>query len=130
MMFLVSILLKTQIFGFILVIVQLETPEFEKVSTQEERKTFVEKLDEVQDCLYMDGEDANATEFPGSEELTERPVAVDNAQKHLTKMKELPRVKIDEVPKEAEKVKSWLEKNDVEQKNLLSLLGFQSQSQR
>lgn len=47
MMFLVSILLKTQIFGFILVIVQLETPEFEKVSTQEEHKTFVEKLDEA-----------------------------------------------------------------------------------
>ncbi|KAL0770894.1 hypothetical protein Bca101_036045 [Brassica carinata] len=26
---------------------QLDTPEFEKVSTQEERKTFVEKLDEA-----------------------------------------------------------------------------------
>ncbi|KAL0667176.1 hypothetical protein Bca4012_029880 [Brassica carinata] len=60
MMFSVSILLKTQSFGFILVIVQLDTPEFEKVSTQEERKTFVEKLDEaVQDWLYMDGEDGN-----------------------------------------------------------------------
>jgi hypoxia up-regulated 1 len=42
---------------------KLETPEFEKISTQEERKAFVEKLDEVQDWLYMDGEDANATEF-------------------------------------------------------------------
>ena len=47
MMFSVSILLKTQSFGFILIIVQLDTPEFEKVSTQEERKTFVEKLDEA-----------------------------------------------------------------------------------
>ncbi|KAG2260055.1 hypothetical protein Bca52824_079349 [Brassica carinata] len=42
---------------------KLEIPEFEKVSTQEERKTFVEKLDEVQDWLYMDGEEAIATEF-------------------------------------------------------------------
>ena len=47
MLFLVSILLKTQRIGYILVIVQLETPEFEKVSTQEERKAFVEKLDEA-----------------------------------------------------------------------------------
>lgn len=33
--------------GFILFMVQLETPEFEKISTQEERKAFVEKLDEA-----------------------------------------------------------------------------------
>ncbi|XP_013608153.1 PREDICTED: heat shock 70 kDa protein 17 [Brassica oleracea var. oleracea] len=121
---------------------KLETPEFEKVSTQEERKAFVEKLDEVQDWLYMDGEDANATEFLDrldslkaigspislrSEELTARPVAVEYAQKYLTEVKEiikewetnktwLPKGKIDEVSKEAEKVKSWLEKNEAEQK--------------
>ncbi|KAH0935113.1 hypothetical protein HID58_012230 [Brassica napus] len=134
---------------------KLETPEFEKISTQEERKAFVEKLDEatcdiewvsgvlqVQDWLYMDGEDANATEFQErldslkaigspislrSDELTARPVAVEYAQKYLTEVKEiikewetnktwLPKEKINEVSKEAEKVKSWLEKNEAEQK--------------
>ncbi|VVA93402.1 unnamed protein product [Arabis nemorensis] len=120
---------------------KLETPEFEKISTQEERKAFVEKLDEVQDWLYMDGEDANATEFQDkldslkavgspitfrSEELKARPVAVEYARKYLTEVKEivkewetnktwLPKDKIDEVSKEAEKVKSWLEKNEAEQ---------------
>ncbi|KAH0942233.1 hypothetical protein HID58_001870 [Brassica napus] len=86
---------------------KLETPEFEKVSTQEERKAFVEKLVksfQVQDWLYMDGEDANATEFQDrldslkaigspislrSEELTARPVAVEYAQKYLTEVKEV-----------------------------------------
>uniref|UniRef100_A0A1J3JQR3 Heat shock 70 kDa protein 17 n=1 Tax=Noccaea caerulescens TaxID=107243 RepID=A0A1J3JQR3_NOCCA len=121
---------------------KLETPEFEKISTQEERKAFVEKLDEVQDWLYMDGEDANATEFQDrldslkaigspislrSDELTARPVAVEYGRKYLTEVKEiikewetnktwLPKQKIDEVTKEAEKVKSWLEKNEAEQK--------------
>ncbi|CAN8324822.1 unnamed protein product [Cochlearia groenlandica] len=121
---------------------KLETPEFEKISTQEERKAFVEKLDEVQDWLYMDGEDANATEFQDrldslkaigspislrSEELKARPIAVEYAQKYLTEVKEiikewetsktwLPKQKIDEVSKEVEKVKSWLEKNESEQK--------------
>ncbi|KAH0855261.1 hypothetical protein HID58_013749, partial [Brassica napus] len=145
---------------------KLETPEFEKISTQEERKAFVEKLDEatcdiewvsgvlqVQDWLYMDGEDANATEFQErldslkaigspislrSDELTARPVAVEYAQKYLTEVKELTELsfcadhkrvgdeqnlaskrKINEVSKEAEKVKSWLEKNEAEQKRLL-----------
>ncbi|CAA7023746.1 unnamed protein product [Microthlaspi erraticum] len=121
---------------------KLETPEFEKISTEEERKAFVEKLDEVQDWLYMDGEDANATEFQDrldslkaigspislrSDELTARPVAVEYGRKYLTEVKEiikewetnktwLPKQKIDEVSKEAEKVKSWLEKNEAEQK--------------
>ncbi|CAF2130080.1 unnamed protein product [Brassica rapa subsp. narinosa] len=121
---------------------KLETPEFEKISTQEERKAFVEKLDEA-NWLYMDGEDANATEFQErldslkaigspislrSDELTARPVAVEYAQKYLTEVKEiikewetnktwLPKEKINEVvSKEAEKVKSWLEKNEAEQK--------------
>ncbi|XP_010440120.1 PREDICTED: heat shock 70 kDa protein 17 [Camelina sativa] len=120
---------------------KLETPEFEKISTQEERKAFVEKLDEVQDWLYMDGEDANATEFQDrldslkaignpisfrSEELTARPVAVEYARKYENELKEttkeweknktwLPKEKINEVSKEAEKVKSWLDKNVAEQ---------------
>ncbi|WZZ75440.1 hypothetical protein YC2023_086810 [Brassica napus] len=98
--------------------------------------------EKVQDWLYMDGEDANATEFQErldslkaigspislrSDELTARPVAVEYAQKYLTEVKEiikewetnktwLPKEKINEVSKEAEKVKSWLEKNEAEQK--------------
>lgn len=43
---------KLKSFGFLfLVVVQLETPEFEKISTQEERKAFVEKLDEA--CIVF-----------------------------------------------------------------------------
>ncbi|CAH2078857.1 unnamed protein product [Thlaspi arvense] len=98
--------------------------------------------EKVQDWLYMDGEDANATEFQDrldslkaigspislrSDELKARPVAVEYAQKYLTEVKEiikewetnktwLPKEKIVEVSKEAEKVKSWLEKNEAEQK--------------
>ncbi|KAL1194655.1 Heat shock 70 kDa protein 17 [Cardamine amara subsp. amara] len=120
---------------------KLDTPEFEKITTQEERSSFIEKLDEVQDWLYMDGVDANATECQNqldslkaignpisfrSEELTARPVAVEYAQKYLTDLKEiikewevnktwLSKEKIDEVSKEGEKVKSWLEKNVAEQ---------------
>ncbi|XP_068309907.1 heat shock 70 kDa protein 17-like [Pyrus communis] len=37
--------------------------EFEKISTSEERQSFIGKLDEVQEWLYTDGEDATASEF-------------------------------------------------------------------
>ncbi|XP_010540828.1 PREDICTED: heat shock 70 kDa protein 17-like [Tarenaya hassleriana] len=120
---------------------KLETPEFEKISTQEERESFVEKLDEVQDWLYMDGEDANVTEFQDrldslkaigspisfrSEELTARPVASEYARKYLTEVREiiqgwetdktwLPKERIEEVSKEAERVKSWLGEKEAEQ---------------
>ncbi|MED6157867.1 hypothetical protein PIB30_027396 [Stylosanthes scabra] len=78
--------------------------EFEKVSTSEERQSFVEKLDEVQDWLYTDGEDANATEFQERldmlkavgdpiffrlKELTARPAAVEHAQKYLDELKQV-----------------------------------------
>ncbi|KAB2625383.1 heat shock 70 kDa protein 17-like [Pyrus ussuriensis x Pyrus communis] len=43
---------------------RLETSEeFEKISTSEERQSFIGKLDEVQEWLYTDGEDATASEF-------------------------------------------------------------------
>jgi hypoxia up-regulated 1 len=43
---------------------KLETSEeFEQISTAEERESFKEKLDEVQEWLYTDGEDATAAEF-------------------------------------------------------------------
>ncbi|CAI8601150.1 unnamed protein product [Vicia faba] len=105
--------------------------EFEKGSTSEERKSFVEKLDEVQDWLYTDGEDANATEFEEHldqlkaigdpiffrlKELTARPTAVEHAHKYLIELKQiveewkskkswLPKERVHEVINTAEKVK-------------------------
>ncbi|KAL5076176.1 hypothetical protein RYX36_015160 [Vicia faba] len=116
--------------------------EFEKVSTSEERKSFVEKLDEVQDWLYTDGEDANATEFEERldqlkavgdpiffrlKELTARPAAVEHARKYLIELKQiveewkskkswLPKERVDEVINIAEKLKNWLDEKETEQK--------------
>ncbi|MFQ6644149.1 hypothetical protein Gotur_017554, partial [Gossypium turneri] len=43
---------------------KLETSEdFEKVSSNDERQSVIKKLDEVQEWLYTDGEDASASEF-------------------------------------------------------------------
>ncbi|GKV07276.1 hypothetical protein SLEP1_g19072 [Rubroshorea leprosula] len=42
---------------------KLESEEFEKMSSVDERQSFMEKLDEVQEWLYTDGEEATATEF-------------------------------------------------------------------
>ncbi|CAN1337408.1 Heat shock 70 kDa protein 17, partial [Linum perenne] len=84
---------------------KLETDEeFEKISSSEERQSFVEKLDEVQDWLYMDGEDATASEFEKrmdslkvigdpiffrQKELTERPAATQLARKYLSELKQM-----------------------------------------
>ncbi|KAI4305507.1 hypothetical protein L6164_028869 [Bauhinia variegata] len=118
--------------------------ELEKVSTSDERQSFVEKLDQVQDWLYTDGEDANATEFQERldtlkavgdpiffrlKELTDRPEAVGHAWKYLEELQQivqrwktnkswLPKEKIDEVLNEAEKLKSWLDEKDAEQKKI------------
>ncbi|XP_061356723.1 heat shock 70 kDa protein 17 [Gastrolobium bilobum] len=117
--------------------------EFEKVSTSEERQSFVEKLDQVQDWLYTDGEDANATEFQERldqlktvgdpiffrlKELTARPAAVEYAHKYIDELKQiiqewkankswLPKERVDEVINDAEKLKNWLDEKEVEQKN-------------
>ncbi|XP_047333878.1 heat shock 70 kDa protein 17 [Impatiens glandulifera] len=116
--------------------------EFEKISSKDERKSFMEKLDEVQDWLYTDGEDASATEFQKHldslkaigepifsrySELTARPAASKLARKYLDEVQEivrgweknkswLPRERIDEVVKDAEKLKKWLNEKEVEQK--------------
>jgi len=72
--------------------------DIEKVSTQEQRSSFKDKLDEAQEWLYMDGEDASAAEFEkhldslkttGEEiffrlkELSARPVAGNYVREYL-----------------------------------------------
>ncbi|KAK9285864.1 hypothetical protein L1049_025065 [Liquidambar formosana] len=118
--------------------------EFEKISTSEERQSFIEKLEEVQEWLYTDGEDATATEFQEHldmlraigdpiffrlNELTARPAACDQARRYLdelqqisrdweTKKSWLPKDKIDEVLNGAEKVRNWLNEMEAEQKKI------------
>ncbi|OVA00127.1 Heat shock protein 70 family [Macleaya cordata] len=114
----------------------------EKVSTEQERQSLIEKLEEVQDWLYTDGEDAPAGEFTARldllkakydpiffrlSELTERPAASEHARRYLGELQQiisdweknkswLPRERIDEVLSEAEKFKKWLEDKEAEQK--------------
>ncbi|XP_061965182.1 heat shock 70 kDa protein 17-like [Populus nigra] len=122
---------------------KLETSEeFEKISTADERKSFIEKLDEVQEWLYTDGEDATAKEFEERldslkaigdpiffryKELSARPTAIDLARKYPgelqqivkgweTKKPWLPKDRVDEVMGDADKLKSWLDKKEAEQK--------------
>ncbi|KAK4834705.1 hypothetical protein QYF36_027116 [Acer negundo] len=122
---------------------KLETlEEIVKVSTSDERQSFIEKLDEVQDWLYTDGEDATAKEFQERldsikavgdpiffrfKELTARPAAVELAKRYLGELQQivsgwelkkpwLPKDKIDEVLKDAEKFRSWLDEKVNEQK--------------
>ncbi|XP_010047919.2 heat shock 70 kDa protein 17 [Eucalyptus grandis] len=122
---------------------KIETSEeLEKVSTADERQSFIAKLDEVQEWLYMDGEDGTAAEFQERlnslkaigdpiffrlKELTERPAAVGHARSYLDQLQKivqdweskkswLPREKIDEVLKEADNLKIWLDEKETEQK--------------
>ncbi|KAK3005463.1 hypothetical protein RJ639_016476 [Escallonia herrerae] len=116
--------------------------EFEKISSSQERQSFTDKLDEVQEWLYTDGEDASASEFQERldslkaigepiffryNELTARPAASQHARRYLGELQQivrgwgkekswLPREKIDEVLSEADKVKHWLDEKEVEQK--------------
>ncbi|CAK9325331.1 unnamed protein product [Citrullus colocynthis] len=116
--------------------------ELEQVCTSEERQAFNEKLDEVQDWLYMDGEDASATEFQERldmlkgigdpiffrlKELTARPQAVEAARKYLldlqtiiqnweTKKPWIPKERIQEVKSDSDKFKIWLDEKEAEQK--------------
>ncbi|KAJ9692918.1 hypothetical protein PVL29_011840 [Vitis rotundifolia] len=118
------------------------TEELEKISTTQERQSFIEKLDEVQEWLYTDGEDATAAEFQERldllksigdpiffrlNELTARPAAMEDARKYLGQLKQiiqdwetkkpwLLKDKIDEVLSDGEKVKNWLEEKEAEQK--------------
>jgi len=115
--------------------------DIEKVSTQEQRNSFKDKLDEAQEWLYMDGEDASAAEFQehldslktiGGEiffrlkELSSRPVAVIYVRKYLDGLhktldeweKNKPWIGQsfkDEILNEADKIKKWLDENEARQ---------------
>lgn len=115
--------------------------EIEKVSTSEERQSFIAKLEEVQDWLYMDGEDAAAGEFEERlnmlkaigdpiffrlNELTARPAAVEQARRYFDELQEIvrgwqtkkpwiPKDRIDEVLGSADKLRKWLDDKQAEQ---------------
>jgi len=124
---------------------KLETLEdLEKISSNQERQSFIEKLDEVQEWLYTDGEDASASQFQEKldllkaigdpiffrfNELTARPAASEHARRYLSELQQtvngwetkkawLPRKRIDEVVGEAEKFKKWLNEKEAEQKKI------------
>ncbi|KAG1342719.1 heat shock 70 kDa protein 17 [Cocos nucifera] len=116
--------------------------EIKKVSTEQECQSFVEKLSEVQEWLYTDGEDASASEFKERleslkaigdpiffrlSEFSARPVASEHARTYLDELQKivtkwdtnkpwLPKARIDEVLSEADKFKSWLEEKEALQK--------------
>nr|KAJ0216236.1 hypothetical protein LSAT_V11C300115720 [Lactuca sativa] len=118
--------------------------ELQTVSSSEQRQSFIEKLDEVQDWLYMDGEDASATQFEERldqlkdigdpiffryKELTARPEASKSARQYLTELQEIvsgweskkpwiPKEKIDQVLREAENLNKWLNDKEAEQKKI------------
>ncbi|KAE8075467.1 hypothetical protein FH972_014184 [Carpinus fangiana] len=117
--------------------------EFEQISTDKERQSLNEKLDEVQEWLYTDGEDATAAEFQERldmlkdaggpiffrlKELTARPAATEHARKYLIELQQivhgwktnkswLPKDKIDEVLSDADSFKIWLDEKEAEQKS-------------
>ncbi|KAL8208142.1 hypothetical protein R6Q57_007554 [Mikania cordata] len=118
--------------------------ELQKVSSSEQRQSFIEKLDEVQDWLYTDGEDASATQFQERldqlkaigdpiffryKELTARPEASENAKQYLSELQEIvsgwelkkpwiSKEKIDQVLREAENLKEWLNDKEAEQQKI------------
>ncbi|XP_022765663.1 heat shock 70 kDa protein 17-like [Durio zibethinus] len=121
---------------------KLETSEdYEKISSNDERHSVIKKLDEVQEWLYTDGEDAPATEFQERlnllkatadpiffrfKELTARPEAVEVAQRYLTELQQtirgwetdkpwLPKDRIDELSINMDKCKTWLDEKEAEQ---------------
>jgi hypoxia up-regulated 1 len=124
-----------------------ESTDILTLSTEQERESFAEKLNEVQDWLYMDGEDAQANEFKERldqlkaigdpilfrlSELKARPAACENARVYLSELQKivknwetnkpwLPKKRVDEVVSEAEKVKSWLEEKETLQKRYARL---------
>ncbi|XP_077219546.1 heat shock 70 kDa protein 17-like isoform X2 [Tasmannia lanceolata] len=116
--------------------------EIEKISTEQERQSFINKLDEVQEWLYTDGEDAPASEFEKHlsslkaigdpiffrlNEITARPAASENAKRYLSELQKIvtgwekskswiPKARIDEVLSEADKLKNWLKEKEAQQK--------------
>lgn len=126
---------------------KLDSDEFEKISSSEERQSFFQKLEEVQDWLYTDGEDASASEFQERldllkaigdpiffryNELTARPAASEHAKRYFAELQQivqgwetkkswLPRQRIDEVLLDSKKVKKWLDEKEAEQAKTSSL---------
>ncbi|KAK8509518.1 hypothetical protein V6N12_001523 [Hibiscus sabdariffa] len=123
---------------------KLETSEdFERISSNDERQSVIKKLDEVQEWLYTDDEDATATEFQDRlnllkasadpiifrfKELTARPEAVNFARKYLTELRQtvhglekdkpwLPKDKIEQLSINMDKFKTWLDEKEAEQQN-------------
>lgn len=115
--------------------------DIEKVSTQEQRSSFKDKLDEAQEWLYMDGEDASADEFEkhldslkttGEEiffrlkELSARPVAGKYVREYLDELHKtlgewektkpwiVPSYK-NEILDEVHKIKKWVDENEAKQ---------------
>ncbi|XP_078428746.1 heat shock protein 70 (Hsp 70) family protein [Wolffia australiana] len=112
-----------------------ESSGLEKVSTESERISFKEKLEEVQEWLYMDGEDAAASEFEDRlnslktfgepiffrlAELSARPAACEQAKSYLSDLPKIiqdleenrpwiPKSRVDELRGEADRIKIWLE---------------------
>ncbi|KAG6496417.1 heat shock 70 kDa protein 17-like [Zingiber officinale] len=119
-----------------------DNAEVEKVSSEEERHSFADKLSEVQEWLYTDGEDASVNEFKERlellkaigdpiffrlNELNARPIASEHARVLLNELQKIvnnwetnkpwiPRDRIEEVWSEAEKLKNWLEEKEELQK--------------
>ncbi|KAK8991919.1 hypothetical protein V6N11_044816 [Hibiscus sabdariffa] len=123
---------------------KFETSEdFERISSNDERQSVIKKLDEVQEWLYTDGEDATATEFQDRlnllkasadpiifrfKELTARPEAVNFARKYLTELRQtihgwekdkpwLPKDRIEQLSINMDKFKTWLDEKEAEQQN-------------
>ncbi|GLT65161.1 hypothetical protein SLA2020_376090 [Shorea laevis] len=119
---------------------KLGSEEFEKISSVDEHQSFMEKLDEVQEWLYTNGEEATAKEFQERldsltaigdpvafwSELTERPTAVEYSQRYLGQLQQviqgweenrpwLPKERVDELLGNEDKFKTWLKEKETEQ---------------
>ncbi|EPS73225.1 hypothetical protein M569_01528, partial [Genlisea aurea] len=126
---------------------KLELEDLRKVSSEQERQSFIDNLSEVEDWLYTDGEDASAAEFEKRldmlkaigdpiffryDQLTARPSASEHARKYLAEVQQivqgwesdrpwLAREKLDEIVTEAESLKNWLAEKEEEQKKIPSV---------
>ncbi|KAL0405194.1 UNVERIFIED_CONTAM: Heat shock protein 17 [Sesamum latifolium] len=79
---------------------KLGSEEFEKVSSEQQRQSFMEKLNE-------DGSSYKELFVYRYDELTARPAASEHARKYLTELQQVIR--------EAEKLKNWLSNKEAEQ---------------
>ncbi|PKA55138.1 Heat shock 70 kDa protein 17 [Apostasia shenzhenica] len=124
-----------------------DNEDLRKVSTEEERQSFGEKLTYAQDWLYTEGEDASANEFKERleslkeigdpilfrlNELNARPAALESARLYLGELQKivdnweknkpwLPKSRVDEILSEAGKLESWLQEKEDLQKETSNL---------